>query len=179
MQKSVTNTLIYSFLLTILIVSLIMMLVFKSFKILLILLLSNIIPIVLVLGMMGWFGFTIDLGVAITGAIIIGIAMDDTIHFLVKYFDAKKNCTSTEEAFDEVLYYVGKAIIFTTLVLSVSFSMFAFSEFVPNQNFGIVTAVALVVAVIVDLLFLPASLSLIDKNNGIGLKNTKEENKYV
>ena len=153
MQKDVTNTLIYSFLLTILIVSLMMMLVFKSFKMLLILLLPNILPIVLVLGMMGWFRFTIDLGVAITGAIIIGIAMDDTIHFLIKYLDVKKKDMSVQEALDDVVHSIGKAIVFTTLVLSISFLMFTFSEFVPNQNFGTITAVALFVAMIVDLLF--------------------------
>ncbi len=163
MQKDVTDTLIYSFLLTLLIVSFIMILIFKRFKILWILLLPNILPVVLVLGIMGWLGFTIDMGVAITGAIIIGIAMDDTIHFLVKYFDARRQHISMEETLDEVIYYVGKAIIFTTLVLSVSFSMFAFSAFVPNQNFGIVTAVALIIALIVDLLFLPALLSVMDR----------------
>ncbi len=174
MQKDVTDTLIYSFLLTILIVSVIMMFVFKRLKILWILLLPNILPVVLVLGIMGWFGFTIDMGVAITGAIIIGIAMDDTIHFLVKYFNARKKNISMEETFDEVIYEVGEAIIFTTLVLSISFSMLAFSAFVPNQHFGIVTTVALVVALIVDLLFLPALLSIFDKENNIEFKNIQK-----
>lgn len=179
MQKDVTNTLIYSFLLTILIVSLMLLLIFKKLKILWVLLLPNILPVIIVLGLMGWFGFTIDLGVAITGAIIIGVAIDDTIHFLVKYFDLKKKNLSTEETLDAVIYYVGKAIIFTTIVLSVSFAMFAFSAFVPNQNFGIVTAIALIIALIVDLLFLPALLSVMDEKNSMevkkrkGLKNAK------
>jgi len=153
-----------------------MMLIFKKLKILWILLLPNILPVILVLGLMGWFGFTIDLGVAITGAILIGVAIDDTIHFLVKYFDVRKKNLSFEEAFDEVIHYVGGAIVFTTVVLSVAFSMFAFSAFVPNQNFGIVTAVALVIALIVDLFFLPALLSVMDRrDNEKSIKNRGNE----
>jgi predicted RND superfamily exporter protein len=167
MQKDVTNTLIYSFLLTIFIVSIIILLIFKKWKILWVLLLPNILPVVIVLGLMGWFGFTIDLGVAITGSIIIGVAIDDTIHFLVKYFDLKKEGLPLSQIFDEVLFYVGKAIIFTTLVLSGAFLMFIFSAFVPNQNFGIVTAVALLIALVVDLFFLPALLSVMDGNDRV------------
>jgi len=162
MQKDITDTLIYSLSLTIFIVSLMMLLIFKRLKILWILLLPNLLPVVLVIGIMGWLGFTIDMGVAIAGAIIIGVAVDDTIHFLVKYFDARKRGLGMAETFDEVLHYAGRAILFTTVVLSLSFSMFVFSTFTPNQNFGVVTATALVIALIMDLIYLPALLSLLD-----------------
>jgi len=163
MQKDITDTLIYSLSLTILIVSLMMLLIFKRLKILWILLLPNLLPVILVIGIMGWLGLTIDMGVAIAGAIIIGVAVDDTIHFLVKYFDARKRGLSMADTFDEVLHYAGRAIFFTTIVLSLSFSMFVFSTFTPNQNFGIVTATALIIALIIDLLYLPALLCLADK----------------
>ena len=164
MQKDITDTLIYSLSLTILIVSLMMLLIFKRLKILWILLLPNLLPVVLVIGLMGWLGLTIDMGVAIAGAIIIGVAVDDTIHFLVKYFDARKRGLSMVDTFDEVLHYAGRAIFFTTIVLSLSFSIFAFSTFTPNQNFGVVTAIALMLALIIDLLYLPALLHMADKN---------------
>jgi len=169
MQKDITDTLIYSLSLTILIVSLMMLLIFKRIKILWILLLPNLLPVVLVIGVMGWLGLTIDMGVAIAGAIIIGVAVDDTIHFLVKYFDARKRGLGMAETFDEVLHYAGKAILFTTVVLSLSFSMFAFSTFTPNQNFGVVTATALIIALIVDLLFLPALLCVMDAKKDYSL----------
>jgi predicted RND superfamily exporter protein len=162
MAKDVTDTLIYSLPLGILIVSLMMLLIFKRFKILWILILPNILPVVLVIGIMGWLGMTIDMGVAIAGAIIIGVAVDDSIHFLVKYFDARKRGLSMEDTFDEVLHYAGRAILFTTVVLSLSFSIFAFSTFTPNQNFGVVTATALILALIIDMLLLPALLSVMD-----------------
>ena len=164
MQKNITDTLIYSLSLTILIVSLMMLFIFKRLKILWILLLPNLLPVILVIGLMGWMGLTIDMGVAIAGAIIIGVAVDDTIHFLVKYFDARKRGLSMAETFDEVIHYAGRAILFTTVVLSLSFSIFVFSTFTPNQNFGVVTATALVLALIIDLILLPALLSMMDKN---------------
>lgn len=162
MQKDVTNTLVYSLSIAILLVSLVMLLIFKRFKILWVFVLPNILPVILVIGLMGWIGITIDIGVAIAGAIIIGVAVDDTIHFLVKYFDARKRGLSMEETFDEVLRYAGKAILFTTIILSIAFSLFAFSTFTPNQNFGVVTAFALIIAFVVDLVLLPALLSIAD-----------------
>ena len=163
MQNDITDTLIYSLSLTILIVSLMMLLIFKRLTILWILILPNILPVMLVIGLMGWLGLRIDMGVAIAGTIIIGVAVDDTIHFLMKYFDARKSGLSMAETFDEVLHYAGRAIFFTTVVLSLSFSVFAFSSFVPNQNLGIVTASALALAFIIDLLFLPALLYVADR----------------
>ncbi len=164
MQKDVTDTLIYSLSLAIFLVTIIMFLIFRRVKILWVFILPNLLPVILVVGLMGWIGINIDIGVAIAGAIIIGVAVDDTIHFLVKYFDARKRGLNMEDTFDEVLRYAGKAILFTTIILSVAFSMFAFSTFTPNQNFGIVTAFALVIAFVVDLLLLPALLSLADRD---------------
>lgn len=162
MQDDITDTLIWSLSLTLLIVSVMLLVIFRRVKLLWILMLPNILPVVLVLGVMGWLGLTIDMGVAIAGAIIIGVAVDDTIHFLAKYFDARKRGLSMAESFDEVLQYAGRAILFTTVVLSFSFAVFLFSDFVPNRNFGIVTAVALAIALLADLLLLPALLSMFD-----------------
>ena len=162
MQKDVTNTLIYSLSLALVLVSIVMFLIFRRVKILWVFILPNILPVILVVGLMGWLNITIDIGVAIAGAIIIGVAVDDTIHFLVKYFDARKKGLSMEDTFDEVLVYAGKAILFTTIILTVAFATFSFSHFTPNQNFGVVTAFALVIAFVVDLLLLPALLSLAD-----------------
>ncbi len=163
MQKDVTDTLIYSMSLAIVLVSVVMFLIFRSVKLIWIFLVPNILPIILVLGVMGWLGINIDLGVAVSGAIILGVAVDDTIHFLVKYFEARKKNLSVEEAFDYVLKYAGKAILFTTIILSIAFAMFMGSKFSPNYNFGIVTATALIIAFIVDIVLLPALLSITEK----------------
>ncbi len=163
MQRDVTDTLIYSMSLAIVLVSIVMFLIFRSVKLIWIFLVPNILPIILVLGVMGWLGINIDLGVAVSGAIILGVAVDDTIHFLVKYFEAKKKNLNTVESLDYVLKYAGKAILFTTIILSVAFAMFMGSKFTPNYNFGLVTATALVIAFVVDIVLLPALLSITEK----------------
>lgn len=163
MQHDVTATLINSIALAIGAVSLMMLLIFRSWRMLPLFVAPNVLPIALVVGVMGWLSIDIDLGVAVSGAIIIGVAVDDTIHFLVKYREARRQGKSLEEAFAYVMHYAGSAIVFTTLILSAAFAIFAFSDFVPNGNFGIVTATALMIALALDLLMLPAMLSLLDK----------------
>lgn len=163
MQSDVTDTLIKSITIAIIAVSLMMMLIFRDLKLLPLVILPNILPIVLVVGVMGWLHINIDIGVAVSGAIIIGVAVDDTIHFLVKFLEARKRGESMEESLAYVMQYAGNAIIFTTIILSLSFLIFVFSDFNPNFHFGVVTASALFIAVIADLLMLPAIFSLLER----------------
>jgi len=162
MQHDVTDTLITSITIAIVAVSFMMLLIFRNARLLPLFVLPNILPIALVVGIMGWLGIDIDIGVAIAGAIIIGVAVDDTIHFLVKYFEARDKGANIQDSLTYVMQYAGNAIIFTTVILSLAFSVFVFSDFLPNYMFGVVTASALIIAVIADLLMLPAILSMID-----------------
>jgi predicted RND superfamily exporter protein len=81
---------------------------------------------------------------------------------MVKYIEARKRGDSLTNSLVYVMSYAGSAIIFTTIVLSMAFLVFIFSDFNPNYHFGIVTSSALIIAVLVDLVALPALLSLID-----------------
>ena len=162
MQSDITDTLIQSITLAISVVSLMMFFIFRKIKMIPLFIIPNILPIILVLGVMGWLGITIDIGVAISGAIIIGVAVDDTIHFLVKYKEARLKGYNFHDSLTYIMKYAGSAIIFTTVVLSTSFLIFRFSDFMLNVNFGIVTAIALIIAVLVDLFMLPAILSKYD-----------------
>ena len=162
MQHDVTATLIESITLAVISISLVMLLIFRNWRMLPLFIVPNVLPIALVVGVMGWLHIDIDMGVAIAGAIIIGVAVDDTIHFMVKYIEARKRGDNLENAMKYVMSYAGSAIIFTTIVLSLAFLVFVFSDFNPNYHFGIVTASALIIAVIVDLVALPALLILID-----------------
>ncbi|NPA60540.1 MAG: MMPL family transporter [Epsilonproteobacteria bacterium] len=164
MQHDITKTLLISISLAIVIISILMLFIFRKPKILPLFIVPNILPIILVVGVMGWLGIDIDMGVAVAGAIIIGVAVDDTIHFMVKYMEAKKRGDSLKDAMHYVMHYAGSAIIFTTIILTMAFLIFVFSHFNPNYHFGIVTASALVIAVLVDLVALPATISIIDKD---------------
>ena len=164
MQNNVSDTLIISISFTLIIVVVLMLLIFKNIKMTLLFMLPNIAPIVLVAGFMGYVGLTIDIGVAISAAVILGIAVDDSIHFFSKYFKAIKT-HSFEQSIDYVINHSANAMILTTFILSFTFAIFATSSFVPNINFAIVTVTALNIALLLDLILLPALLSLINKNN--------------
>ncbi len=162
MQNSVTTTLVLSISATLLVVVIAMFLIFRNLKMLWIFILPNIAPIIIVAGIMGYLGITIDIGVAVFASVVLGIAVDDTIHFFSKYFDAVKT-KSFEDSIDYVISHSGNAMILTTLILSATFSIFAISRFIPNVNFAIVTVISLNIALILDLLLLPALLSIITK----------------
>ncbi|MCV6608343.1 MAG: MMPL family transporter, partial [Campylobacterales bacterium] len=159
MQSSVTDTIVVSILVTLLIVSIAMFLIFKKIKMLWIFILPNIAPIIIVAGVMGYLGINIDIGIAISAAVILGIAVDDSIHFFSKYFDGIKEM-SFPKTIDYIISHSGNAMILTTFILSLTFSLFMVSSFVPNVNFAIVTVIALNVALLLDLILLPALLSL-------------------
>lgn len=163
MQTDITQTLLGSIGLSIVLVSAVMLMVFRNFWRLPLYILPNLLPFVMVLGAMGWLGIYVDLGVAISGAVILGIAVDDTMHFLVRYYRARGNGQNVEAALDTVMHSSGRAMLVTTLILSLSFMLLMSSAFIPNAHFGIVTASALMIALVTDLLFLPALLSMVDK----------------
>jgi len=164
MQSSITDTLINSISVTLLIVLITMLFIFKNIKMLWLFILPNVAPLVFVAGMMGYLNISVDLGVAISAAVILGIAVDDSIHFFSKYFDAIKT-KSFEESIDYVISHSGNAMILTTVVLSFTFAIFAVSSFMPNVNFSIVTVIALNIALLLDLVLLPALLSLFYKSS--------------
>ena len=158
MQSSVSNTLLYSLYFTFGFLILILLLAFKNIKKLYIYLFPNILPIGLAFGFMGWIGISMDLGIAISLAIILSIAVDDTLHFLSKFYEYKNENKSTKESIDYAFTYAGTGIILTTLIISLSFAIFSFSDFTPNKYFGVITSLSLIIALIIDLLLLPALL---------------------
>jgi predicted RND superfamily exporter protein len=166
MQDSVTSTLVISITSTLLLVSFAMYFIFRrNIKLgqIWIFILPNVAPIILVAGLMGYVGINIDIGVAISASVILGIAVDDTIHFFSKYFSAIKT-KSFEDSIDYVISHSGTAMILTTFILSCTFAVFGASSFIPNINFALVTVSALSIALLLDLVLLPVLLSLFTKH---------------
>ena len=159
MQESVIQTLLQSIMYTLVIIFIAMLLIFKHIKMLWIFILPNVAPIILVSGVMGYLDISIDIGVVISASVILGIAVDDTIHFFSKYFQARRHM-EFEESIDYVVRHSGNAMILTTSILSLTFLVFSFSSFIPNNHFSFVTVIALNLALLFDLLLLPALLSI-------------------
>lgn len=163
MKIELTNTMIKSVLLALLFVTLIFWFTFKSKFYMLISAVPNIAPLLIAMGITGWIGINMDLGMAIVFVIIIGIAIDDTVHFLSKYKDAISKGYTTRDAIEKALLLSGSAIVITTVILVTALGIFLLSDFTIYSNFGFVSSIALFCAMILDLLLLPASLSYMSK----------------
>jgi len=158
MQIELTRSFVRSILLALLLVTLTMMFAFKSFKVGLLSMIPNVIPIMLTAGVMGIFRMHMDAGSVMVGCVAIGIAVDDTIHFLSKFQDSVEKGMDKVSAVRYVYRETATAIIFTSVVLVLGFGVFIFSQFNLNVYFGILTAIVLFFAVLCDLLLLPAIL---------------------
>jgi len=126
----------------------------------------NIIPLVFGLALMSILDKTISIGTTLVTSVCLGIAVDDTVHFMTHYFEALKKGLSREDAFKTIFTSTGPALILTTLILVSSFGLLYLANFVPNQDFGILCALILVVALITDMVFLPAFLIYFNKSAG-------------
>lgn len=158
-----TYTLINSILLALFLVMMILIFTFRKKVYMLSSILPNIMPLLIAVGVSGLLSKDLDLGVAIVAAMVIGIAVDDTVHFLSKYQQARMADKSVEQSINWALNLGGNAIIITTLILVVSFGLFLMSDFAMYQNFGFLSAVAFLSAIFLDLAFLPALLNFLEK----------------
>ncbi|MDA9189604.1 MMPL family transporter [bacterium] len=145
-------------------ISLLMMFVFKSVKLGLFSLIPNLSPIIFGAGTLRILEKPIDMGAAIVASVTLGIAVDDTIHFLAHYQKTKDSGKSVMERLEEVFATTGSALLITTIILVSCFGLFMFADLVTNVNFGILCALVLTLALVCDLVVLPALLLLREKN---------------
>ena len=162
-QRNISSMLIGTTLALILI-SILLGIALKSWKYGVISLLPNLAPAAIAFGLWGIISGQVGLGLSVVIGMTLGIVVDDTVHFLSKYLHAKrdKNATSKEAvhyAFDNV----GRALWITTLVLVAGFTVLAQSSFKMNADMGFLTALTIFIALVVDFLFLPPLLMLLDK----------------
>ena len=147
---------IKSFGLTLIVISFIMFLVFGNFKVGLIAMIPNIFPILTIFGIMGFLAIPLDMDTLLIAPVIIGLAVDDTIHFLTHYRIELESCGNIKKAVIRSIREAGQAICITSLILSAGFSMFIFSFHKGFSHFGILSAIAIFTAVIADIYLLPA-----------------------
>ncbi len=134
--------------------------IFRSIPVAIAAIIPNILSTLAILGVMGWLGIPLDLMTITIAAIAMGIAVDDTIHFIHRYLDERES-NNYEEAIKNTLASVGVAIMYTSLLIVVGFSMLGFSDFVPSILFGLLTALSMVLALLTGLCLLPVLLKLL------------------
>ena len=153
-----------SFILAFIIIFISMVILFRSIRLSLISILPTIIPLVAAAAIMGFSGIKLRPSTAMTFSIALGIAVDDTIHFLARFRQELKKTKDVGIAVSNSILSTGKAIIGTTLVLCMGFFTLYFSELVPNHEFGILATIILIIALISSLLLLPVLLNLFYKH---------------
>jgi len=141
------------------VICIIMILVLKSVKLGLISLIPNLIPIGAAFGLWGMFNGNVGISVGTATGMILGIVVDDTVHFLSKYRRAiREKGYSSEQAVQYAFKTVGTALWVTTFVLVSGFLVLALSDFNMNAYMGIFTACTISLALIFDFIALPALL---------------------
>ena len=161
-SEFVRESLLYGLGLALLIVSVLMGLLFRDIKVLFIAMLPNVLPLVFAAALIGYLGIALEAGVSIVFAIIFGIAVDDTIHFMSKYKLAKNQYNDREKALQVTFQETGKAIIFTSIILFFGFMIMLFSANLPSVVIGLLISVTLVSALVADLILLPVVLRWFD-----------------
>ena len=134
-------------------------LLFLSVKVGLLSLLPNVLAILILFGVMGWTGITLNLGTSVIASIAIGIAVEDAIRYLARLSDETRTTDDQDKAIARTITTVGKPIIYASTALGLGFMVFLFSNFVPIQTFGFLTALTVITALVNDLVLLPALLS--------------------
>ena len=138
----------------------IMLLFFRNFKIAMISMIPNVIPMFYGGALLYWMGKDLDMGTVMVYSICLGISVDDTVHMLANYVQYRKIGLDAHGALRQVFDHSSGALLSTTTILVGSFGTFVFATFVPNEMFGILTAVVLTIALVTDIFFTPASLLL-------------------
>ncbi len=149
---------IYSLSIALAVISLIMFLVLKSASLGLISLIPNFFPILLNFGLMGLLGIPLNTATALIAAVAIGIAVDDTIHFLHHYNKMRRQGNSASIAVERTMLVKGRALMSSSAILCLGFGVLLFSSFMPVVYFGLLSAIIMIAAVIGDLIILPAIL---------------------
>lgn len=154
-------------------ISFILIAVFRSFKLGLISLAPNLLPAAIAFGVWGAIDGQVGMSVSIVVGMTLGIVVDDTIHFLSKYLRAKREKgMDTTAAVRYAFANVGNALLITTLVLVSGFLVLCFSTFRMNFDMGLVTALTIGIALIVDILLLPPLLLIFDKSERDGITDS-------
>ncbi|AJR05685.1 hypothetical protein C9J03_00825 [Photobacterium gaetbulicola] len=145
-------------------ITLLIAVMYRSVKYAILSLIPNVFPLVVVVAVMVIFEVRLNVGTVMVASLALGIAVDDTIHFLNHYLASKKAAFTTQESIENTLKLIGYPIFSTTAVLILSFLTFILANFNPNLYFGLLLSVGIFVAFISDAFLLPAVLLRFDNN---------------
>jgi predicted RND superfamily exporter protein len=165
------DNLVVSLLFAVFLISVFMAFLFRSFKMIIVSLVPNLLPLLITAGLMGYLGVPIKPSTILVFSIAFGISVDDTIHFLAKYRqELKAHHWKIRRSVFAALRETGVSMFYTSIVLFFGFSVFMISSFGGTVALGGLVSITLVLAMLSNLLLLPALLLSLEKT----IANEKE-----
>jgi predicted RND superfamily exporter protein len=128
---------------------------FRSLKMAVIAIIPNVVAAVQVLGLMGWLNIPLDIMTITIAAIVIGIAVDDTIHYIHRFTEEYRIDHDYWASVKRCHASIGHAMYYTTMTITLGFAILALSSFIPTIYFGLLTGFSMLVALLADLALLP------------------------
>ncbi len=145
------------------IISFILIFALRSVKLGLVSLIPNLLPAGLAFGIWSILIGQVNMAVSVVAAVTLGIVVDDTVHFLSKYLRARREQNlSAEDSVRYAFSTVGMALVITTVILAFGFAVLGYSSFEINSSMATLTAIAILIALVVDFLLLPPLLMQVD-----------------
>lgn len=161
--EQVTLSMVHGSLFALILITLVLMIGLGSIKYGLLSLIPNLFPALIIYGIWGLFIQEVNLAAAMTFSISLGLVVDDTVHFLSKYLSAKKKGYSVEQSVEYSFVTAGSALVVTTFSLAAGIFILTFSHFGPSVTSAMMICPIIVVALLLDLFFLPSVLCLAEK----------------
>lgn len=146
---------IKSIFLALMVITLVMILILKSIRVGLLSMIPNIVPVILVGGAMGLFDFPIDMMTIMIAPMIIGIAVDDTVHYIIHFKQEIETADSYPSANRGTFSRVGRAIFFTSVILCIGFSILGLSVVKSLLHMAVLSGVGIIGALVADLFITP------------------------
>ncbi len=162
--------------LALVIISLLMIGALRSLRLGLISMVPNVFPALMAYGLWGIIVGHVDTATSVVACLSLGIVVDDTVHFLSKYNYARTALKrNVEDAIRYAFHTVGIALLITSAILVGGFTVMEFSHFNPSRSMGLLLALTIAVALVIDFLLLPPLLLLADRRKNTTLDNTVED----
>ena len=161
MLQSLFSSQILTLGITVLLLTGMFLVLFRSLKIALIAMFPNVLSVAVVLGVMGWLNIPLDMMTITIAAISIGIAVDDTIHYIHRFKDEFQKDRNYLNTMHRCHGSIGHAMYYTSITIIIGFSILAMSNFIPSVYFGLLTGLAMFIALLGALTLLPQMLILV------------------
>jgi len=167
MVKTITflmEGMLISYLIAGVVITLLMIFLLADFRLGLWSMIPNFLPVLVGLGVMGMLDLPLDAMSILVGSIAIGLAVDDTVHFMHNFRRNHHIHQDVQVAVEKTLTSTGRAMLLTTIVLSAGFFIFIISSMNNLISFGLITGLTIIIALFGDILLAPAMMALIYKN---------------